>query len=213
MRIILATGNKNKIADYRKIFHRYLGEDVEILSQKEVGIKGECEENGSTYEENALSKIFFVRDNLYPSFNYDIIVGDDSGLEVIALDNFPGLMSNRWMEGTQVEKCRELLRLVAEAPLWDKDGLPVSQISKYKICMAAIDRRGTIYKCFTEVEGLIRDPGEYFLGKETIGYDSIFYILGAKKMANCLTEEELFKYGFRYTTGRDLCNKIKEMKL
>ena len=73
-KIIFATGNKNKMIEIRQI----LGDlGWEILSMKEAGISAEIEENGTTFEENALIKATEVA-----KYCDDIVLADDSGLEI-----------------------------------------------------------------------------------------------------------------------------------
>ena len=73
-RIIFATGNAGKMKEIREI----LGDmDAEILSMKEAGIKADIVEDGTTFEENAKIKAQTVA-----QFTKDIVLADDSGLEV-----------------------------------------------------------------------------------------------------------------------------------
>ena len=81
-RIIFATGNAGKMKEIREI----LGDmDAEILSMKEAGIQTDIVENGTTFEENARIKAKAVA-----QFTKDIVLADDSGLEVDYLNKEPG---------------------------------------------------------------------------------------------------------------------------
>ena len=61
---------------------------LEVVSMKDAGIKADIEENGKTYEENALIKARAVA-----AFTKDIVMADDSGLEIDALNKEPGIYS------------------------------------------------------------------------------------------------------------------------
>ena len=88
-RIIFATGNAGKMKEIREI----LGDmDAEILSMKEAGIKADIVEDGTTFEENAKIKAQTVA-----QFTKDIVLADDSGLEVDYLNKEPGVYSARYM--------------------------------------------------------------------------------------------------------------------
>ena len=88
-RIIFATGNAGKMKEIREI----LGDmDAEILSMKEAGIQTDIVENGTTFEENARIKAKAVA-----QFTKDIVLADDSGLEVDYLNKEPGVYSARYM--------------------------------------------------------------------------------------------------------------------
>ena len=89
-RIIFATGNKNKVRECHEIL-----KDVadEIVSMKEAGLKADIDENGSTFEENAMIKAKAVHD-LAPD---SIVIADDSGLVVDALNGEPGIYSARYL--------------------------------------------------------------------------------------------------------------------
>ena len=88
-RIIFATGNAGKMKEIREI----LGDmDAEILSMKEAGIQTDIVENGTTFEENARIKAKAVA-----HFTKDIVLADDSGLEVDYLNKEPGVYSARYM--------------------------------------------------------------------------------------------------------------------
>lgn len=87
MKLVLASGNRGKLAEMREIL---AGLDVELVAQGELGV-GEAEENGATFVENALLKArHAARISGLPA------LGDDSGLCVDALGGAPGLYSARY---------------------------------------------------------------------------------------------------------------------
>ena len=93
-KIIFATGNEHKMAEIKMIL-KDVG--MQVLSQREAGIKADVVEDGSTFEENALIKAEEIakiaREN--PEFREAVILADDSGLEIDYLNKEPGIYSAR----------------------------------------------------------------------------------------------------------------------
>ena len=87
MRIVFATGNQNKMREIHEIMDD-LG--LEIVSMKEAGISADIVEDGTSFEENAVSKASSIARQCE-----DIVLADDSGLEVDALNKEPGIYSAR----------------------------------------------------------------------------------------------------------------------
>ena len=88
-KIILASNNKGKIKEVKEICKDM---QVEIVSMKEAGIDIDIEENGTTFEENALIKAEAVM-----KLTGELTIADDSGLEVDYLNKEPGVYSARYM--------------------------------------------------------------------------------------------------------------------
>ena len=88
--VVLASRNKGKVAELQRLLTQYLGDVIELKSLDDVGITDEIEENGTTFEENAMIKAQAAARSGYPG------IGDDSGLVVPALDMEPGIYSARY---------------------------------------------------------------------------------------------------------------------
>ena len=88
-RIIFATGNEGKMREIRMILED-LG--VPVLSMKEAGISADIEENGKSFAENAAIKAKAIME-----MTGEIVMADDSGLEIDYLDGAPGIYSARFM--------------------------------------------------------------------------------------------------------------------
>lgn len=91
--IVFATENPGKLNEVREFatLHGY-----EVLSPSEAGLKPvEVEETGMTYEENARLKVQAYLNQ--PAAKDLIICGDDTGAEIVALNNEPGLHTRRWL--------------------------------------------------------------------------------------------------------------------
>lgn len=97
MKIIIATNNAHKLTEIRAI----LGEKFEVMSFKKVGFNHDIPENGNTLEENSLCKAVavdeYLREQSFPC-PY-IIIADDTGLMVDALNGEPGVRSARYAGG------------------------------------------------------------------------------------------------------------------
>jgi XTP/dITP diphosphohydrolase len=88
--VVLATRNRGKVRELQGLLAEVLPEAVTVLSLDDIGFAGEIEENGTTFEENALIKARAVA-----SLGY-VALADDSGLAVEALDGAPGVFSARY---------------------------------------------------------------------------------------------------------------------
>ncbi len=117
MRIVFATGNQNKLKEIREI----LGDLAEeVISMKDAGVDGDIDENGSTFAENALIKAGYVARKLQEKdqMKDTIVLADDSGLEVDAMDRQPGIYSARFMghDTSYTEKNNAILAKLEGVP-------------------------------------------------------------------------------------------------
>ena len=92
-KIVLASRNKKKIHELKKLLNEALGDNIEVLSLDDIGFYGEIEENGTTFEGNAIAKA-----SVPAKYGY-IGVADDSGICVEALNWEPGIYSARYSGG------------------------------------------------------------------------------------------------------------------
>lgn len=159
MKLIVATGNQGKMDEIREIMSEL---DCEILSMKEVGIDIEIEENGSSFEENALIKAREVA-----KLTDGIVMADDSGLEVDYLNKEPGIYSARYL-GEDVgftEKCDYIIGKL--------EGVEGQKRSARFVCaIACIFPDGSQECVVGTVEGLVANKRS---GSKGFGYDPIFY--------------------------------------
>ena len=164
MRIVFATGNKDKLREIGEILE---GCRIEVLSMKEAGVEGEAEETGGSFEENAILKARYVYEKNGKKEG-DIIVADDSGLEIDALNGEPGILSARYMgkDTSYHEKNSDLIKRV--------NGAPDEERSARFVCAMALifpDGRETVVR--KTMEGRI---GYTEAGENGFGYDPIFYL-------------------------------------
>ncbi len=159
-KIVFATSNAGKMREIREILKDL---NVEILSMKEAGIDVDIVEDGKTFEENALIKARTIRD-----LTDLLVLADDSGLEVDALNKEPGIYSARYMgEDTPYDlKNANIIERLS--------GLKGEERSARFVCVIAAafpdgteeTRRGTI-------EGQIAYAPA---GENGFGYDPVFYV-------------------------------------
>lgn len=172
--IIFATGNAGKVKEIQKIM---ADTGREVLSMKEAGIVANPEENGKTYEENALIKARAVA-----AKTDQIVMADDSGLEVDALNKEPGIYSARYMgEDTSytIKNANIIERL---------NGVPDEKRTARFVCaIAAVLPDGTELTTRATIEGRI---GYEEKGSNGFGYDPIFYVPEYGKTTAQLSEEE-----------------------
>jgi len=160
LRLLLATTNKGKAAEYRYLLK---GLDFELVTLDQAGISREAEENYNTFEENARSKAEF-----YAALSGLLTLGDDSGLEVDALGGEPGVRSSRYAGDnvSDAERVNFLLNKLSHIPQ-DR------RRARFK-CVIAIAQPG---KMTQTVEGTC----EGFIalepkGDNGFGYDPVFYL-------------------------------------
>lgn len=159
-RIIFATGNEGKLKEIRMILKDF---PVEIVSMKEAGINTDIEENGTTFEENALIKARTIM-----KLTGDIVFADDSGLEIDYLDKAPGVYSARFLgEDTSYDiKNNYILDKLKDVP-------EEKRTARFVCVMAAVFPDGSEVTCRGTVEGII---GYEIAGENGFGYDPIFYL-------------------------------------
>ena len=136
---------------------------VPVLSMKEAGITAEIVEDGKTFEENADIKARTIME-----LTGDVVLADDSGLEIDWLNGEPGIYSARYMgEGTSYDiKNSHLIQLL--------DGVPQEQRTARFVCViSAAFPDGRILHGRGTIEGII---GYEIKGENGFGYDPIFYL-------------------------------------
>jgi len=173
-KFILASNNAHKVKEIKEILKDF---NLNILSLNEAGIDIDVEEDGKTFEENAIIKAEAIR-----KMTNCLVLADDSGLEVDYLDKAPGIYSARFMgEDTSY-------RIKNKAIIDKLAGVPDEKRTARFVCAIAaafpdgktITRRGTI-------EGII---GYEERGENGFGYDPIFFLPEYGKSTAELSPEE-----------------------
>lgn len=159
-RLIAATKNKGKLKEIEEIL---VGFPLQVASMEQAGFDIDIEENGGTFEENALIKARAVS-----RLSGEIVMADDSGLAVDYLDGAPGIYSSRFVgEGaTDGDKNRKLLDLL--------QGVPAEKRTARFICaIAVVFPDGRHFTVRGACEGYI---GNEPAGTNGFGYDPLLYI-------------------------------------
>ncbi len=159
-KIIFATGNEGKMKEIREI----LGDlDAEILSLKDAGIEADVDENGETFEENAIIKAKAISE-----LSGCLVLADDSGLEIDYLNKEPGVYSARYMgeDTSYTIKNNNLIERL--------EGVPEEERTARFVCViAAAFPDGSVLTARGTMEGFI---GYEERGENGFGYDPIFFL-------------------------------------
>ena len=157
MRLLVATTNPGKLREYKTLLS---GLDLDIVGLADIGVTTEVDETGSTYAENALLKA-----RTYALQSGLLTLADDSGLEVDALNERPGLHSARYAPDSPT-RIRKLLAELSDVP----DDQRQARF-QCVIALAWPDRRAqtTTGTC----EGWIAREAR---GSNGFGFDPVFYM-------------------------------------
>lgn len=194
-RIIFATGNQGKLKEIREIL-KDLG--IEVISVKEAGIKAEIEENGSTFEENAVIKAKTIH-----QLTGEAVMADDSGLEIDYLNKEPGVLSARYMgEDTSYH--------IKNKNLIDRlEGVPEEARTARFVCVIALVlENGEVLTTRGDFEGRI---GYEEKGENGFGYDPIFYVPEYGCSSAELSPEQKNAISHRGKALRKMREKIEQL--
>ena len=155
---VIATNNAHKLHEIRDILEN---DRRKFLSMKEAGIATDPEENGTTFEENALIKARAAcKASGLPA------LADDSGLEVDALNGEPGIRSARYCEGSDADRVVYLLKKMENIPAENRGAQFVSAI-------ACVYPDGTEFAVRGICRGIILTENR---GEGGFGYDPVFFV-------------------------------------
>ena len=161
-RVVLASRNPGKVKELTSLLSPCAETMLSLIHFPELTLVAET---GSTYEENAIAKAkFAVEGTGLPA------IGEDTGLEIDALDHAPGLLTRRWA-GTDVDRIRRVLTAL--------DGMPPSKRGARFVCAVA----------FAEPDGKVVTAKGVWKGKIAVeprgrdgfGYDPIFIPDGKRR--------------------------------
>mgnify|MGYP000222079124 CR=1 FL=1 len=161
-KIIFATGNADKMKEIRKILADL---DAEVVSMKEAGIQADIVEDGKTFEENAVIKATAISKL---TSDGEIVLADDSGLEIDYLNKEPGIYSARYagVDTSYDIKNQMLLDRLKGVP-------DEKRTARFVCAIAAAFPDGTVETVRGTIEGMI---GYEIAGEHGFGYDPIFYV-------------------------------------
>lgn len=205
--IIFATGNKGKIREIKEIVAAGRNaENIEVLSMREADVVADPEENGADFEDNALIKAQAVYDLLLsrpvPENTTRIVMSDDSGLVIDALDGAPGVHSARYMGYDTDYRLRmeHILDLMKDVP-------DEKRTARFVAAVAAILPDGQSRVVRGAMEGRI---GHSIAGENGFGYDPFFYLPELRKTSAELTDREKNAISHRGKAIRKIMQQISE---
>ena len=199
MKIVLASRNKKKKAELQALLSQYI-ENIEILSLDDVGIFDEIEEDGTTFEENALIKARAAAESGY------IGVGDDSGLEVDSLGGAPGVYSARYAGEHGDDEANNNLLLKNLEDKSDRSG-------RFVCCIACVFPEKYGYEPVVvrgTVEGEIIKERH---GDGGFGYDPLFFVSSLNKTFAEATPEEKNKISHRGNAIKAFAEKLGALEI
>lgn len=159
-RVIFATSNEGKMKEIRAILKDL---DLEVLSLKEAGLNPDIVEDGVTFEENAMIKAKLVME-----MTGEIVLADDSGIEVDYMDKAPGVYSARFMgeDTSYTVKNQYIIDKLAKA----KDE---ERTARFVCVIACAFPNGEVITKRATIEGVI---AKEISGTNGFGYDPIFFV-------------------------------------
>ena len=201
MKLVLASRNQKKIGELRAMLQEHFP-NVEVLSLDDIGYEGDIEENGTTFEENALTKARVAASSGY------IGIADDSGITVDALNGEPGVYSARFAAmhnyagGHDDEANNQLLlELLRDTPD-EKRG------AAYVCCVACVMPDGSSFTVRGEVRGrLLRE----YHGAGGFGYDPLFYYEPFGKTFAEVPAEDKHSVSHRGEAMKKFAEKLKSL--
>lgn len=192
MKIVFATNNINKLDEIRKISKGQL----EILSLADINCHEDIPETGDTLQENALIKARFIKEK----FGLDCFA-DDTGLEVEALNNAPGIYSSRYAgeDGNPENNMRKLLH--------DLDGVENRNARFRTVIALIIDNKEHFFE--GEIYGTIIQTKK---GTNGFGYDPVFKPLDWDKTFGELSDDIKNSLSHRAIATQKLVRFLLEQK-
>lgn len=195
MDIWIATGNKNKLTEFKVLLNSI--PNVVIHSISELPVFSPPPEDGKTYLDNARIKA----KSLKAIKSDQWVIGEDSGLEVLGLGNIPGIYSARYAgpKASDAENRTKLLKMMQIRNVTDRS-------AKYVCCMVIYSPKGEEWIIQTEMPGKISLKE---IGQLGFGYDSIFIPQQDTKTLAELEPSFKNKYSHRALACKEFINKLQ----
>jgi len=197
MKLVLATGNKGKLREFKQMCKDEVVAFSELLGEFEIV------EDGDTFAENALIKARTIYEKLAeenPSIEY-LVISDDSGISLPILDGAPGIYSARYA-GAGVTDKDNLYKLIAAV----KEKGVKSTPAYYTAAIAIVSKYGE-YVVHGWMHGDVLDTTR---GDKGFGYDPMFIPAGMDKTLGELDDDVKSKISHR-GKALELAKPIIEM--
>lgn len=190
--ILIATNNLGKVKEIKDILD---SSKIKILTMKDFPPLPKIEEDGKTYQENAVKKARKISE-----FTGKICLADDSGLEIDYLKGKPGIYSSRWGNSDE-ERINKVLKLLENIPINKRN-------AKFVCVVVLVFPNGKIYMVKEECKGSITFNPK---GEHGFGYDPIFLILEYDKTFAELGEKIKNQISHRGKAMRRMVDIINEL--
>ncbi len=193
-KIVVATQNKGKVREIKEILGSL---EIEVQTMGEAGIDIDVEENGATFEENAIIKAEAIS-----QLTDALVIADDSGLEIDCLNKEPGVYSARYLgKDTPYEiKNQMILDRLKDVPKEERT-------ARFVCSMALAEKgKGTV-TTYGTIEGYIGYKAE---GTNGFGYDPIFFVDELGTSTANISAEEKNKISHRAKALNAIVERIKE---
>ncbi|MBE4703972.1 RdgB/HAM1 family non-canonical purine NTP pyrophosphatase [Spiroplasma platyhelix] len=200
--IWFASSNSNKVLELENFFQPY---GYKIKSLLDLDQPLNIIENGSSYEENALIKAKALSNYLINQKNDSdtIVIGDDTGLEIVALENFPGIFSERWKGDMSFYQAMEVILKKLENKKNRK--------AKMVTAIVCIDNKNKITKTFIgQLNGKIAAA---ISATQGFGYDSFFYLPNKKVTLSEISKAEKNEISHRGLALKQLLVYLNETQI
>lgn len=193
-KLIIASMNKSKIAEMQEILK---GFPIEVISMVDAGYDTKVDESGSSFSENA-----FLKAEALFKISGEMVLADDSGLEVDFLNGAPGIFTSRFAgeNASQEEKNNKIIHLLK--------GIEEQFRTASFICSIAFISKKASFGAEGSVEGLISEKP---MGITGFGYDPIFYLPQYKKTFAQLPEQIKNKISHRASAIKIFRMKFSEI--
>jgi XTP/dITP diphosphohydrolase len=192
LEILIATKNSGKVNEIKDVLTDL---NIRILSLNDFPDIPKIEENGKTYQENALKKAVDVS-----KYSRKICLADDSGLEIECLKGKPGIYTSRW-GNTDEERINKVLNLLKNIP---KD----KRNAKFVCALVLVFPGGKVYTVRGECKGKI---SLFPKGEHGFGYDPIFLVPQYNKTFAELGDKIKNQISHRGKAMRRMVEIIKEL--
>lgn len=160
MRVVIATGNNDKVREINEILE---GTGFEAVSMKSIGINPDIVEDADSFRGNALIKAQAVH-----ALCKEYVIADDSGLCIDALDGAPGIYSSRFCgeDSTYEEKFKKIFEMLKDVP-------EEKRTAHFTCAIAVVRPNGSYFTVEETFEGVLHEEPK---GENGFGYDPIFYV-------------------------------------
>jgi XTP/dITP diphosphohydrolase len=200
-RLLIATTNRNKLREIRALLADI---PLELTGLDALPSVPEPEETGSTFQENARLKALYYDTALGPTLAGALVVAEDSGLVIDALNGEPGVRSARFLraDASYAERFVEILRRLAERP-----ALPRS--ARFVCALSVVHDGRIVFETMGTVDGEIADAPR---GEGGFGYDPLFYYAPYGRTLAEVEDEEKLRVAHRGHAFRRLAEWLRNTK-